>query len=403
MINSSNSNNNQYAFFRLSIMFFLTSSFFYFQRKEIRKYNDYPQYANEIELNNIKSSIKYDPNFYKEITVNNFKSFIQSKILIIFVFDMITKIGIFKYLKPRYADSIKDDFIGIIVCDIIIFVLTPFKTVYSTLINSICFGITMIYLLNIASCFNHSNQKYIKFCTFYITAISIIKCFLFMPNESHIKYSIFLTITFIFEMISFYDICRVKFIYIVIFIGQLFLYLLSMNQNYSIISIATVSFIATMILCYDLIFNNSYKNESKAIQKRLSRDISFVAIFVLFKFFFFITFDYNFEVFLFLSFGFVIEMTIFFFDLRILGGYFIFTCAYDIALYLLYINMKLGLFVSATFIFITVITFFVISRLKLIFSKSEFMEYTDHSYLQLNVMLISAVLKYIILIIQIFW
>ena len=199
-------------------------------------------------------------------------------------------------------------------------------------------------------------------------------------------------------MLSFYDVCKLKFMYIVFFIGQIFLYLLSMNQNYSIISIITISFIATMIFCYESIFNNMNK-----YGQSLKRDIAIIAFFIIFKFFFFITFDFNLTVFISMTIGFIIETIIFFFDLRVLSGYFIFVCAFDVVLYLLYLNLKLGVFVSGTFILITVLTFYVLSKLKLIFTKSQFMEYSNHTYFQQVMMLSSAVIKYIFLIIQIFW
>lgn len=367
----------QYTYYRVATIFLLASSFFYFQKEEINKYS----FGNL----DIKQTIKINTKSYLQ-------PFITSKLFIIYLIDLLIKISIYKYIKQKYATSVKNDLSLIILSDVIILIFTPFQNIFSTFINTISIGVIFAFLLNIASCFNRSNQTRLQLSTFYIALITIFKCYIFLPHEN--KYSIFLSIDFFIEMASFYDICKFKFMYIVIFIGQIFLYLLSMNHNYSIVSISTISFIATLIFCYDLISNN--------LAKQLKRHVTFVAVFIVFKFFSFIAFDFNMITFCFLTVGFVVELLIFFFDLRILGGYFIFVCAFDISLYLLYINRKVGIFVSSTFIFITVMTFFILSRLQLIFSRSEFMEYSNHTYLQQNMMSISAVIKYILLIVQIF-
>ena len=167
------SNSNQYAYFRLAIIFLLATSFFYFQKKEINQFDNYKQqHKNEIQMKSINSVIICNHKLYKNVNIEAIKLFIKSKIIIIFILDFIVKIAILKYLKPRYANNFKNEFIVILISDIIIFIFTPFQTLFSTVINSIFFLITMTFLLNIASCFNRSSHKYLKLFTFYIASIT---------------------------------------------------------------------------------------------------------------------------------------------------------------------------------------------------------------------------------------
>ena len=169
------SNSNQYAYFRLAIIFLLATSFFYFQKKEINQFDNYKQqHKNEIQMKSINSVIICNRKLYKNVNIEAIKLFIKSKIIIIF-----------KYLKPRYANNFKNEFIVILISDIIIFIFTPFQTLFSTVINSIFFLITMTFLLNIASCFNRSSHKYLKLFTFYIASITIIKCFISSKRKKH--------------------------------------------------------------------------------------------------------------------------------------------------------------------------------------------------------------------------